>query len=136
MAAAGSGRRFAPRGARAQHAPLPLSLRRGAGGRKRKAGDALLAPDGAGRKAPRGGALLASVRGSLLLAQLWLAALYQVPPRPSARSSRRAASRVRRREITFSARARCRPAQLRARSRCCEVAFKQRMRRVLAPSSA
>ena len=105
MAAAGSGQRFASRGVRAQHAPLPLSLRRGAGGRKRKAGDALLAPDGASRKAPRGGALLASVRDSLLLAQLRLAALYQVPPRPAARSSRRAASRARCQNFTCSAQA-------------------------------
>ena len=135
MAAAGSGQRFASRGVRAQHAPLPLSLRRGAGGRKRKAGDALLAPDGASRKVPRGGALLASVRDSLLLAQLWLAALYQVPPRPAARSSRRAASRARCQNFTCSAQALQACAAPRSLA-LLSIALEQRMRRVLAPSSA
>ncbi len=58
----------------------PLSRRYATGGRKRKASDALHGAIGAGRKAKRGAALLASVRDSLVLAQLWLAGLYQVPP--------------------------------------------------------
>ena len=48
------------------------------GGRKRKAND-VLGAESAPRQAKRGATLLASMRSSLLLAQLWLSGVYQVP---------------------------------------------------------
>ena len=48
------------------------------GGRKRKASD-VLGAESAPRQAKRGATLLARMRSSLLLAQLWLLGVYQVP---------------------------------------------------------
>ena len=63
MQAAGAQQSWAP------HAAL--------GGRKRKASD-VLGAESAPRQAKRGATLLARMRSSLLLAQLWLSGVYQV----------------------------------------------------------
>lgn len=60
-------------GARQSWAPQPALC-----GRKRKASD-VLGAESAPRQAKRGATLLARMRSSLLLAQLWLSGVYQVP---------------------------------------------------------
>ena len=85
MADNATARREQDTGARQSSAPCQAL-----GGRKRKASDALLGAESAPRKAKRGAALLARMRSSLLLAQLWLAGFYQVPVSTFSELARRA----------------------------------------------
>ena len=63
---------------RAAGAQQSRALHSALGGRKRKASD-VLGAESAPRQAKRGATLLARMRSSLLLAQLWLSGVYQVP---------------------------------------------------------